>query len=128
QSVHQRDAGREGRGPRATAHRGTDEGGLPGYPGGQRGAQRGLGSRGLRGLARMVRFPLRGEVYWVDLDPTVGSDISRTRPCLIISNDMGNQYSARVIVAPLTTGGADRAYPFEVLVTAGEGGLERSSK
>jgi mRNA interferase MazF len=76
----------------------------------------------------MVRFPLRGQIYWVDLNPTVGSEISKTRPSLVISNDIGNQYSARVIVAPCTTGGTDRVFPFEVLVPSGEGGLERTSK
>jgi mRNA interferase MazF len=75
-----------------------------------------------------VSFPLRGELYWVDLDPTVGSEMVKTRPCLIVSNDVGNQFSQRVIVAPLTSRGLDRVYPFEVLVSAGEGGLADTSK
>ena len=73
-------------------------------------------------------FPRRGELYWVDLDPTVGSEIAKTRPCLIVSNDIGNQYAGRVIVAPLTTGGIDRVYPFEVLIPAGAGGTAQASK
>jgi mRNA interferase MazF len=73
-------------------------------------------------------FPRRGELYWVDLDPTVGSEIAKTRPCLIVSNDTGNQYAGRVIVAPLTTGGTDRVYPFEVLVPSGTGGVTQTSK
>jgi mRNA interferase MazF len=76
----------------------------------------------------MVTPPRRGEIYWVDLDPTVGSEIARTRPCVIVSNDLGNQYAARVIVAPFTSGNTDRVFPFEVLVLAGEGGLDRASK
>jgi mRNA interferase MazF len=64
----------------------------------------------------------------VDLDPTVGSEIAKTRPCLIISNDIGNQFSDRVIVAPLTSQGLSRIYPFEVSVPAGDGGLTDASK
>lgn len=47
----------------------------------------------------------RGEVYWVNLDPTVGSEIQKTRPCLILSPDDMNATLPRVIVAPLTSGG-----------------------
>src|SRR6266576_6282883 len=76
----------------------------------------------------MVTFPLRGEVYWVTLDPTVGTEIAKTRPSLIVSNDIGNQNSQRVVVAPLTSQGIGRVYPFEVLVPAGEAGLGLTSK
>ena len=75
-----------------------------------------------------MTFPRRGELYWVDLDPTIGSEIAKTRPCLIVSNDVGNQYSGRVIVAALTSSGLSRIYPFEVLVPAGDGGLAEASK
>ena len=47
----------------------------------------------------------RGEVYWVELDPTVGSEIQKTRPCLIISPDDMNAALPRVIIAPITTKG-----------------------
>jgi mRNA interferase MazF len=70
----------------------------------------------------------RGEVYWVNLDPVVGSEIAKTRPALIISNDVGNEHSDRVIVAAISSGGMDRVYPFEVLLSAGEGGVTRGSK
>ncbi|HEY3115143.1 MAG TPA: type II toxin-antitoxin system PemK/MazF family toxin [Chloroflexota bacterium] len=86
-----------------------------------------MGSRGGRILARGTH-PLRGEVYWVNLDPTIGSEIRNTRPALIISNDVGNEYSDRVIVAALTSQGTRRVYPFEVLVRAGEGNLDQTSK
>ena len=72
--------------------------------------------------------PLRGEIYWAGLDPTFGTEIAKTRPCLIVSNDVGNRYSPRVIVAPLTTSHTERAYPFEVLIPAGEGGIGQASK
>jgi mRNA interferase MazF len=73
-------------------------------------------------------FPRRGELYWVSLDPTIGSEIAKTRPCLVISNDIGNRYSDRVTIAPITASGLSRIYPYEVLVKAGEGGLDRDSK
>lgn len=54
----------------------------------------------------------RFEVYLVNLDPTIGSEIRKTRPCLIISPDEMNRYIATVIVAPMTTKGRD--YPTRV--------------
>ena len=75
-----------------------------------------------------MSYPRRGEVYWVRLDPVLGSEIAKTRPAVIISNDIGNEFSARVIVAPLTTGGLERVYPLEVLIPAHEGGLPQASK
>ena len=54
----------------------------------------------------------RGEVHLVRLDPTVGSEIKKTRPCLVVSPDELNQHLRTLIVAPMTTGG--RAYPWRV--------------
>jgi mRNA interferase MazF len=56
--------------------------------------------------------PTRGDVYLVELDPTRGSEIRKTRPCLVISPDELNQHLRTVIVAPMTTGG--QAYPWRV--------------
>jgi len=50
----------------------------------------------------MVR---RGEVYWVNLDPTVGTEITKTRPALVVSPDDMNAALPRVIIAPLTSKG-----------------------
>ncbi len=72
--------------------------------------------------------PHRGEIYWVKLDPVIGSEIAKTRPALIVSNDVGNQYADRVIVAPISSGNTEKIYPFEVLVPAGEAGLGKASK
>lgn len=47
----------------------------------------------------------RGEVYWVNLDPTVGTEIRKTRPALIVSPDDLNKVLPRVIIAPLTSKG-----------------------
>jgi mRNA interferase MazF len=54
----------------------------------------------------------RFEVYLVNLDPTVGREIKKTRPCVIISPDEMNRHIATVIVAPMTTKG--NAYPTRV--------------
>jgi mRNA interferase MazF len=54
----------------------------------------------------------RFEVYLVSLDPTVGSEIRKTRPCLIISPDEMNRHIATIIVAPMTTRG--QSYPTRV--------------
>ena len=54
----------------------------------------------------------RGEVYLVRLDPTRGSEIRKTRPCLVVSPDDLNEHLRTVIVAPMTTGG--QAYPWRV--------------
>ncbi len=64
----------------------------------------------------MTKFPKRGEIYWVNLDPTVGTEINKTRPALVISNDSGNEYGQRVIVAPITSS-VNNVYPFEVKLT-----------
>jgi mRNA interferase MazF len=64
----------------------------------------------------------RGEIYWVELDPTVGSEIKKTRPCLIISpNDM-NDVLPRVIIAPITSKGQPLGCRPE-LVIGGKKGL-----
>ena len=52
------------------------------------------------------------DVYLVNLDPTIGSEIKKTRPCLVISPDEMNRYINTVIVAPMTTKG--RVYPTRV--------------
>ena len=57
----------------------------------------------------------RGEVWWVEFDPSVGSEIRKTRPAIIISNDGANRNLARVVVIPLTSNTA-RVYPGEAVV------------
>lgn len=60
----------------------------------------------------------RGEVWWVEFDPSVGSEIRKTRPAVIVSNDAANRNLARVVVVPLT-GSTGRQYPGEALITVG---------
>jgi mRNA interferase MazF len=56
----------------------------------------------------------RGEIWWVDLNPIVGSETGKERPCLILQNDIGNQNGLTTIVAPLLPG--KKPYPFVVNV------------
>jgi mRNA interferase MazF len=64
------------------------------------------------GLERVEMVVKRFEVYLVNLDPTIGSEIKKMRPCLVISPDEMNAHIATIIVAPMTTQG--RAYPTRV--------------
>ena len=57
----------------------------------------------------------RFDVYLTNLDPTVGSEIQKTRPCLIVSPDEMNKHIRTIIVAPMTTAGKD--YPTRVTCT-----------
>ncbi len=57
----------------------------------------------------------RGEVWWVEFDPAVGSEIRKTRPAVIMSNDSANRNLGRVVVVPVT-GSTDRLYPGEAYI------------
>jgi mRNA interferase MazF len=61
------------------------------------------------------RAPRRGDVYWVNLDPVVGTEIRRTRPAVVVSNDSCNRYGTRVVVLPITSN-VDSLYPGEAKV------------
>jgi mRNA interferase MazF len=58
----------------------------------------------------------RGDVWWVEFDPSVGSEIRKTRPAVIVSNDAANRNLSRVVVIPLSSN-VTRLYPGEALVT-----------
>ncbi|MCW2505874.1 MAG: mRNA interferase MazF9 [Actinomycetia bacterium] len=74
----------------------------------------------------------RGDVHLVSFDPAVGSESNKTRPALIVSNDGANRVAERlgrgvVVVVPITSS-VIRVFPFQLLIPAGTGGLERDSK
>ncbi len=58
----------------------------------------------------------RGEVWWVEFDPSIGSEIRKTRPVIILSNDAANRNLSRVVVIPMSSNVA-RLYPGEALVS-----------
>jgi len=71
--------------------------------------------------------PQRGEVYLVRFDPAEGSEIQKTRPALILQNDIANRYSPVTIVAAITSKFELPLYPIQVLISPPEGGLEADS-
>lgn len=60
----------------------------------------------------------RGEVWWVEFDPSIGSEIRKKRPAVIVSNNLANKHVARVVVVPLTSN-TGRVYPAEAVVNVG---------
>ncbi len=74
-----------------------------------------------------LNYPRRGEVYLVNFDPVVGSEIRKTRPALILQNDVGNRHSPLTIVSAITSQYEEPLYPTEVLLKAGEGGARKDS-
>jgi mRNA interferase MazF len=66
-------------------------------------------------LARVSRAPRRGDIYWVALDQAVGTEIRKTRPAVVISNDSCNRYGSRVVVLPITSN-LDSLYPGEARI------------
>lgn len=64
----------------------------------------------------MSKFPKRGDVYWVNLDPTLGSEIKKKRPCVIVSPNVANEVASRVIILPITSS-IKNVYKFQVLIT-----------
>jgi mRNA interferase MazF len=74
----------------------------------------------------------RGEVYLVNLEPSQGTEANKTRPAIVVSNNAANIAATRngvgvVVVVPVTSN-VSRIYPFQVLLSGNEGGLDRESK
>jgi mRNA interferase MazF len=76
--------------------------------------------------ATVIR-PKRGEVYLVNFDPTIGAEIQKTRPALVVQNDIANRHSPITIVAAITSQFGEPLYPTEVLIEPPEGGLTIAS-
>jgi mRNA interferase MazF len=69
----------------------------------------------------------RGDIYFANLDPSIGAEISKKRPVLIVSNDLNNQYADTVTILPISSS-TGRIYPFEVSLHADEGSIKENSK
>lgn len=69
----------------------------------------------------------RGDIFFADLSPVVGSEQGGTRPVLVLQNDIGNQYSPTTIVAAITSQISKAKLPTHVEVTAKSSGLEKDS-
>ena len=69
----------------------------------------------------------RGDVWLVNLDPTIGAEIKKTRPAMVISSDLANQSGAMVTIVPVSDRG-EKVYPFETEVPPRIGGLTKQSK
>ncbi len=78
-------------------------------------------------MAKRIAYPRRGEVWLVNFDPTVGTEIKKTRPAIILQNDIGNRYSSLTIVAAISSRKEKAVYPTTVPIQAPEGGLAHDS-
>jgi mRNA interferase MazF len=68
-----------------------------------------------------MTYPRRGEIWLVEFDPARGHEIQKTRPAVIVQNDIGNRYSPVTIVAAVTSKLSPTPYPVEVAVAPGKG-------
>jgi mRNA interferase MazF len=69
----------------------------------------------------------RGEIYYAQLDPTMGGEINKKRPVLIVSNNANNKAASTVTIVPITSN-TKKIYPFETLLEVKESGLPKRSK
>ena len=70
----------------------------------------------------------RGDLWLVNLDPTVGQEIKKSRPAVIIQNNLGNKFSPITIIAPITSQKIELIHPFEVFLESRNTGWDKSSK
>lgn len=69
----------------------------------------------------------RGEIYFADLSPTVGTETNKRRPVLIVSNEANNRAANTVTILPITSN-VSRIYPFEIALSSRDSGLPKLSK
>jgi mRNA interferase MazF len=76
----------------------------------------------------MIGKPFRGMVVEVSLDPVVGHEQGRSRPCIVVQNDVGNRFSSTTIIVPLTAATHIKSpSPIYVMVKKGDGGTMKDS-
>jgi mRNA interferase MazF len=69
----------------------------------------------------------KGDVYLVNFDPTVGVEVQKTRPAVIVSNNINNENSPIISISPMTSS-VSKVYSFEVLILKNTSGLSKKSK
>lgn len=69
----------------------------------------------------------RGEIFLVNFDPTIGAEAKKTRPAVVVSNDINNAHSPMISISPITSN-VTRVYSFEVEISPGTAGLKVRSK
>ena len=74
-----------------------------------------------------IETPRRGDISLVNFDTTVGAEIRKTRPAIVLQNDIANRHSPITIVAAITSQFDEPLYPTEVLIKAKEGGIALDS-
>lgn len=72
--------------------------------------------------------PSQGDIFWVNLDPTVGSEIKKKRPAVIVSNNAANKRYDQVTILPLTSQNTTKVEPFQVFLSKEESSLKKDSK
>lgn len=76
-------------------------------------------------MARLLSYPRRGEIFLVSFDPAVGSEMRKTRPAVVIQNDVANEFSPVTIVAAITSKFGPKLRPTEALISGDETGLSQ---
>jgi len=74
-----------------------------------------------------MEYPKRAEIWLVSLKPLRGSEIGKTRPALIISNNRNNEFASTITLIPISTT-LSKVYPFEVRILSRDSGLLKDSK
>ena len=69
----------------------------------------------------------QGDVFWVNFDPSVGSEVKKIRPAVVVSNDINNEHSPIISIAPVKSS-VTRIYSFEVEIPVGTSGMSSRSK
>jgi mRNA interferase MazF len=70
----------------------------------------------------------RGEIFLAALDPVSGHEIAKTRPVIVVSNDVGNKYSGTVTIIPVSSKNLKKIYPFEIYLPRETSKLQKDSK
>ncbi|MDP3764829.1 MAG: type II toxin-antitoxin system PemK/MazF family toxin [bacterium] len=78
-------------------------------------------------MAQEIKTPARGEIYLVEFDLAFGSEIKKTRPALVVQNNISNKYSPTTIVVAITSVIGGRDYSTNVFLKKSESGLEKDS-